>query len=45
VTAYVDGRRFTGDPRSIPLRAHAVIQLDVGSLVVPPQPYRFPAGL
>jgi hypothetical protein len=45
VTAYVDGRRFTGDPRSIPLRAHAVIQLDVGSPVVPPRPYRFPAGL
>ena len=45
VTAYLDGRRFTGDPRSIPLRAHGVIQLDVGSPLVPPQPYPLPAGL
>jgi len=44
VTAFVDGRRFTGDPRSIPLGAHAVIQLDVGT-VVAPQPYTFAEGL
>jgi hypothetical protein len=30
VTAYVNGKRYTGDPRTIPLLAHGVIQLDVG---------------
>ena len=44
VTAFVNGRRFAGDPRSIKLTPHAVIQLDVGK-VVPPQPFTFPAGL
>jgi hypothetical protein len=45
VTATVNGSPFTGDPRSIPLDAHDVIQLDVGSTAPPPQPYTFPAGL
>jgi hypothetical protein len=31
VTALVDGKRWSQDPRSIPLRPHAVIQLDVGT--------------
>jgi hypothetical protein len=31
VTAYVNGKLFTGDPATIPLPAHAAIQLDVGS--------------
>jgi hypothetical protein len=44
VTAFVDGKRFAGDPRSIKLTPHAVIQLDVGK-IVPPQPFTFPAGL
>jgi hypothetical protein len=44
VTAFVNGKRFTGDPKSIPLTAHAVIQLDVGK-VVPFQPYAFAGGL
>jgi hypothetical protein len=44
VTAFVNGAPYQGDPRSIPLTAHQVIQLDVGT-VVPPQPYRFPTGL
>lgn len=44
VIAYVNGQRWTGDPRAIPLTAHAVIQLDVGQ-DVPPQPFTFPAGL
>jgi hypothetical protein len=44
VTAFVDGQRFAGDPRSIKLTPHAVIQLDVGK-IVPPQPFTFPAGL
>jgi hypothetical protein len=35
VTAYVDGRPWTKDPRAIPLNSHTVIQLSVGSPVVP----------
>lgn len=34
VTALVDGRAWTGDPRSIPLHAHSQIQLDVGAPLV-----------
>jgi hypothetical protein len=45
VTAFVDGRPFTGDPRSIPLNAHTLIQLDVGSASPAPQPFTFPPGL
>ncbi len=45
VTAYVDGQRFSGDPRSIPLTPHALIQLDVGSTSLSAQPFTFPAGL
>lgn len=45
VTAYVDGQLFTGDPRSIPLSAHTLIQLDVGSALPGPQPFTFPTGL
>jgi hypothetical protein len=44
VTAYVNGQRYTGDPRQIPLTAHAVIQLNVGTDVAP-RPYTFAAGL
>jgi hypothetical protein len=43
VIAYVNGQPFTGDVRSIPLAAHAVIQLDVGGKVAPAS-YTFPAG-
>lgn len=35
VTSYVDGKKYTGNPRSIPLTDHAVIQLDVGRNVAP----------
>jgi hypothetical protein len=45
VTAYVDGRPFIGDPRSIPLIPHTLIQLDVGSASPGPQPFTFPTGL
>src|ERR1700682_6423838 len=45
VTAYVDGQPFTGDPRSIPLNPHTLIQLDVGSASPGPQPFTFPPGL
>jgi hypothetical protein len=39
VVAYVNGKRFTGSPRSIPLDPHAAIQLDVGSPAVRFQPF------
>jgi hypothetical protein len=45
VVAYVNGKQYKGDPRSIPLNAHAVIQLDVGSPTVPPKSFTFPKGL
>jgi hypothetical protein len=45
VTGYVDGQPFPGDPRSIPLNAHTLIQLDVGSASPGPQPFTFPPGL
>jgi hypothetical protein len=35
VTAFINGRRWTKSPRALPLTPHAVIQLDVGSPVVP----------
>jgi hypothetical protein len=44
VTAFANGKRFTGDPRAIRLEPHAVIQLDVGT-VVPPRPFTFTGGL
>jgi hypothetical protein len=44
VIAYVNGQQYTGDPRQIPLNAHAVIQLDVGTTVAP-RPYTFASGL
>lgn len=43
LTVYVDGTRYAGDPASITLTAHKLIQLDIGKNV-PPQPYTFPAG-
>jgi hypothetical protein len=45
VRAYVAGRRWTKDPRSIPLRRHAQIVLEVGGYVPPHHSYRFPPGL
>jgi hypothetical protein len=44
VIAYVNGRRYSGDVRGIPLDVHALIQLDVGG-DIPPQPFTFPPGL
>lgn len=41
VTAYVDGKLWTKDPRAIPLVSHAEIQLEVGGPVVPAQPFSF----
>jgi hypothetical protein len=43
ITAYVNGKAFTGNPRDIPLAAHNVIQLDLGKDVAP-QSFSFPDG-
>ncbi len=45
VTAFLNGQPFTGDPTTIPMDAHNVIQLDVGTPVVQPIPFDFPSGL
>lgn len=45
VTAIYNGRVFEGNPRQIPLTAHAQIQLDVGRPLVAPLSIAFPAGL
>jgi hypothetical protein len=40
----VDGKAWTADPRAIPLRRHAQIQLEVGRPLVAPETIRFPGG-
>jgi hypothetical protein len=45
VHAFVDGLPWTGDPRTIPLRRHAQIVLEVGGHVPPHVRYGFPKGL
>jgi hypothetical protein len=45
VRAFVDGKRYTGDPRGIVLGAHTQITLEVGTPIVPPPTYQFPAEL
>jgi hypothetical protein len=45
VTAYVAGRPWRPDPRSIPLQRHAQIVLEVGGHVTPHPSYQFPPGL
>ena len=44
VIGYVNGELSSGDPSQITLRAHELIQLDVGD-ETPPQPFTFPPGL
>lgn len=44
VTAIVNGRVWTASPRSIPLNAHAQIQLEVGRPLVAPEKISFPGG-
>ena len=44
VLVYVNGQRFHGDPRTAPLTAQTLVQVDVGS-DVPPQGFTFPPGL
>jgi hypothetical protein len=41
---YLNGQKFTGDPRTIPLTKYALVQLDVGTDVAP-KPFTFPPGL
>jgi hypothetical protein len=43
LTIWVDGRRYRGDPRSIPLGSHEDVQIDVGSPVVGPHAVRWSA--
>lgn len=44
VSAFVDGRRWTGAPAGIPLTRHAEIVLEVGPYVPPHRSYTFPPG-
>lgn len=37
LTVFVNGRRYSGDPRAIPLKSHEDVQVDVGKPVVPPK--------
>jgi hypothetical protein len=45
VTALYNGQVFKGNPRNIPLTAHAQIQLEIGKPLIAPQPVSFPNGL
>jgi hypothetical protein len=45
VVALYDGKVYQGNPRDIPLTAHAQIQLDIGTPLIAPQLVTFPAGL
>ena len=45
VRAWLDGRRWRGGVRAIPLRSHAEIVLELGSFVSPHASYLFRKGL
>jgi hypothetical protein len=45
VVALYDGRVYQGNPRDIPLHAHAQIQLEVGTPLVAPEHITFPDAL
>jgi hypothetical protein len=45
VVAIYNGQVYQGDPRDIPLNAHAQIQLEVGKPLVAPEHITFPSGL
>jgi hypothetical protein len=45
VVALDNGQVYRGNPRDIPLTAHAQIQLEVGTPLVAPETITFPAGL
>jgi hypothetical protein len=42
VTAFVNGEKYDGDLKAIPLMSHQQITLEVGAPVVPPPNYAFP---
>ena len=45
VTAIYNGKRYQGNPRDIPLNAHAQIQLEVATPLVAPESITWPSGL
>lgn len=45
VTAIYNGKVFLGNPRDLPLTAHAQIQLEVGTPLVAPESISWPSGL
>jgi hypothetical protein len=45
VTAIYNGKLYQGNPRDIPLNAHAQIQLEVGTPLVAPESITWPSGL
>jgi hypothetical protein len=45
VVAIYNGQVYQGNPRDIPLTAHAQIQLQVGTPLIEPQQITFPSGL
>jgi hypothetical protein len=45
VTALYNGQVYVGNPRDIPLNAHAQIQLEVGTPLIAPETITFPNGL
>jgi hypothetical protein len=45
VTALYNGKVYQGNPRNIPLNAHAQIQLEIGTPLVSPESITFPNGL
>ena len=45
VTAIYNGQVYQGNPRNVPLNAHAQIQLEVGRPLVAPESITWPSGL
>ena len=45
VDAFVNGVRWHGDPRAIPLNRHAAIVLEIGGYFPPTRRYVFPSDL
>ena len=45
VVAIYNGKLYEGNPRDIPLNAHAQIQLEVGKPLIAPETITWPAGL
>ncbi len=45
VTVLYTGKVFGGNPRNVPLTAHAEIQVEVGTPLVGPQSVTWPSGL